>query len=47
VTVDLNSQIVAVVGAGAMGQGIIQVSVQGGLKTLIFDNSDKCASFLF
>ena len=28
---------VAVVGAGAMGQGIAQVSVQGGLKTLLFD----------
>ena len=28
---------VAVVGAGAMGQGIAQVSVQGSLKTLLFD----------
>jgi len=28
---------VAVVGAGAMGQGIAQVSVQGGMRTLIFD----------
>jgi len=28
---------VAVVGAGAMGQGIAQVSVQGGMKTMLFD----------
>ena len=28
---------VAVVGAGAMGQGIAQVSAQGGMKTLLFD----------
>ncbi len=28
---------VAVVGAGAMGQGIAQVSAQGGMKTLVFD----------
>ncbi len=28
---------VAVVGAGAMGQGIAQVSAQGGMKTLIYD----------
>ena len=29
---------VAVIGAGAMGQGIAQVSAQGGLKTLVFDS---------
>ncbi len=31
---------IAVVGAGAMGQGIIQVAVQGGLPTMIFDSRD-------
>lgn len=29
--------VVGVVGAGAMGQGIAQVSAQGGLRTLVFD----------
>jgi len=28
---------VAVIGAGAMGQGIAQVAVQGGMKTMLFD----------
>ncbi len=34
---DAADYVVGVVGAGAMGQGIIQVSVQGGMRTLIFD----------
>ena len=29
--------IVGIAGAGAMGQGIAQVSAQGGLKVLVFD----------
>ena len=40
-TLNPNSIIVGVVGSGAMGQGIIQVSVQGGIKTLIYDNSEN------
>ena len=39
--VNPNSIIVGVVGSGAMGQGIIQVSVQGGIRTLIYDNSEN------
>ena len=35
---------VAVVGAGAMGQGIAQVAVQGGLPTKIFDSRPSGAS---
>jgi 3-hydroxybutyryl-CoA dehydrogenase len=31
---------IAVVGAGAMGQGIVQVSVQGGLQAYIFDREE-------
>ncbi|HUF86802.1 MAG TPA: 3-hydroxyacyl-CoA dehydrogenase [Thermohalobaculum sp.] len=34
---DAADYVVGVVGAGAMGQGIIQVSVQGGMRTLILD----------
>ncbi|HUS54243.1 MAG TPA: 3-hydroxyacyl-CoA dehydrogenase [Thermohalobaculum sp.] len=34
---DATDYLVGVVGAGAMGQGIIQVAVQGGMRTLIFD----------
>ena len=36
-SVDSADYTVAVIGAGAMGQGIAQVSAQGGLKTLLFD----------
>ena len=32
--------IVGVVGCGAMGQGIIQVSLQGGLKVVAYDAKD-------
>ena len=35
--VDAADYVVGVVGAGAMGQGIIQVAVQGGMRTLILD----------
>jgi 3-hydroxybutyryl-CoA dehydrogenase len=34
---DAADYVVGVVGAGAMGQGIIQVSVQGGMRTLVLD----------
>ena len=34
---DRDDYIVGVVGCGAMGQGIAQVSVQGGMRTLLFD----------
>ena len=34
---DAADYVVGVVGAGAMGQGIVQVSVQGGMRTLILD----------
>ena len=35
--VDAADYTIAVIGAGAMGQGIAQVAVQGGVKTLLFD----------
>ncbi len=35
--IDSADYVVGVVGAGAMGQGIIQVAVQGGMRTLILD----------
>ena len=35
--VDAADYVVGVVGAGAMGQGIIQVAVQGGMRVLILD----------
>ena len=34
---DESDYVVGIVGAGAMGQGIIQVTVQGGMRTLILD----------
>ena len=34
---DAADYVVGVVGAGAMGQGIIQVAVQGGMQALILD----------
>ncbi len=34
---DAADYVVGVVGAGAMGQGIVQVSAQGGMRTLVFD----------
>jgi 3-hydroxybutyryl-CoA dehydrogenase len=36
-SVDAADYTIAVIGAGAMGQGIAQVAVQGGIKTLLFD----------
>ena len=36
-SVDAADYTIAVVGAGAMGQGIAQVAIQGGVKTLLFD----------
>jgi 3-hydroxyacyl-CoA dehydrogenase len=35
--VDAADYVVGVVGAGAMGQGIVQVAVQGGMRALIVD----------
>ena len=35
--VDVADYTIAVIGAGAMGQGIAQVAVQGGVKTMLFD----------
>jgi 3-hydroxybutyryl-CoA dehydrogenase len=35
--VDAADYTIAVIGAGAMGQGIAQVAVQGGVRTLLFD----------
>jgi len=37
---DQPDYLVGVVGCGAMGQGIAQVSVQGGMRTLLFDARD-------
>ena len=34
---------IGVAGAGAMGQGIAQVAIQGGLTTLLFDNIEGAA----
>ena len=34
---DESDYVVGIVGAGAMGQGIIQVTVQGGMRALILD----------
>ena len=34
---DASDYTVGVVGAGAMGQGIIQVTVQGGMRAVILD----------
>ena len=36
-SVDAADYTIAVIGAGAMGQGIAQVAAQGGVKTLLFD----------
>lgn len=36
-SVDAADYTIAVIGAGAMGQGIAQVAAQGGIKTLLFD----------
>ena len=35
--IDATDYTVGVVGAGAMGQGIAQVSAQGGMRTIILD----------
>jgi 3-hydroxyacyl-CoA dehydrogenase len=35
--------LVGVVGAGAMGQGIIQVAVSNGIKTIIHDSRPETA----
>ena len=32
--------VVGVVGAGAMGQGIVQVALQGGMRVVLFDARD-------
>ncbi len=37
---DQTDYLVGIVGCGAMGQGIAQVSVQGGVRTLLFDARD-------
>ena len=34
---------IGVIGAGAMGQGIVQVSLQGGMQVLLFDASEEGA----
>ena len=36
--------IIGVIGAGAMGQGIVQVSLQGGMQVLLFDANREGAS---
>jgi len=36
--------VVGVVGCGAMGQGIAQVSSQGGMRTILFDAREGGAS---
>ena len=36
--------IIGVIGAGAMGQGIVQVSLQGGMQVLLFDANTEGAS---
>ncbi|MEO1294070.1 MAG: 3-hydroxyacyl-CoA dehydrogenase NAD-binding domain-containing protein, partial [Pseudomonadota bacterium] len=35
---------VGVIGAGAMGQGIAQVAIQGGLRTFLYDSSTDAAA---
>ena len=35
---------IGVIGAGAMGQGIVQVSLQGGMKVVLFDANMQGAS---
>jgi len=40
---DAADYVVGVVGAGAMGQGIIQVAVQGGMRAIILDARPGCA----
>ena len=35
---------IGVIGAGAMGQGIVQVSLQGGMKVVLFDANTEGAS---
>jgi 3-hydroxybutyryl-CoA dehydrogenase len=42
--VEADDYTVAVVGAGAMGQGIVQVSAQGGMRTIIYDAKDGAAA---
>ncbi|MEM7745383.1 MAG: 3-hydroxyacyl-CoA dehydrogenase NAD-binding domain-containing protein, partial [Pseudomonadota bacterium] len=41
---DSPDYVVAVVGCGAMGQGIAQVSAQGGMRTLLFDAREGAAA---
>ena len=41
---DTSDYVVGVAGCGAMGQGIAQVSVQGGMRTLLFDARDGGAA---
>ena len=40
---DADDYLVGVVGCGAMGQGIAQVSVTGGMRTLIHDAREGAA----
>lgn len=40
---DLVDDCVGIAGAGAMGQGIAQVAVQGGIRTLLFDTQQGAA----
>ncbi|MEM9059072.1 MAG: 3-hydroxyacyl-CoA dehydrogenase [Pseudomonadota bacterium] len=40
---DASDYVVGVAGCGAMGQGIAQVSVQGGMRTLLFDARESGA----
>ena len=39
-TPEESGYVVGVIGAGAMGQGIAQVSAQGGMRTMVFDARD-------
>ncbi len=44
INADKDGLIVGVVGAGAMGRGIAQVSVAGGMKAVIYDAADGAAA---